>query len=65
MIASLKDAEFDPVLRSLARALLWTLAGFGAAALMLIAILAWSGILSWYNTSPAGRRMHESACRRE
>ncbi len=47
MIASLTDADFDPVLRSLARALLWTLAGFGTAALMLIAVLAWSGILSW------------------
>ena len=47
MIASSRDAVWDLVLRSFIRALLWTLAGFGAVALMLLAILALSGILGW------------------
>ena len=47
MIVSSKDIGLDLVLRSFMRALLWTLAGFGAVALMLLAVLAWSGILVW------------------
>jgi len=47
MIVSSKDAGLDLVLRSFVRALLWTLTGFGAAAMMLLAVLLWSGILVW------------------
>lgn len=47
MIANSRDADWDFVLRGFARALLWTLAGFGAVVLMLLAVLAWSGILGW------------------
>ncbi len=47
MIANSRDAVWDLVMRSFARALLWTLTGFGAVALLLIAVLAWSGILAW------------------
>ena len=47
MIASSKEVALDLVLRNLVRMLLWTLGGLGAAALMLLAVLAWSGILAW------------------
>ena len=47
MTVSLRDKDFDLVLRTFARALLWTLAGFGAVVLMLLLVLGWSGILAW------------------
>ena len=47
MTMSLKDVGLEPVLRSLSQALLWALTGIGAVALMLLAVLAWSGILVW------------------
>ena len=47
MAASSRNMNFDLVLRNFARALLWTLAGFGAVVLMLLLVLGWSGILAW------------------
>jgi len=47
MTVSLRDTDLDLVLRTFARALLWTLAGFGAVVLMLLLVLGWSGILAW------------------
>ena len=47
MAASFKGTDFELVVRNFARALLWTLAAFGAVFLTFVAMLAWSGILGW------------------
>ena len=47
MAVSLRNTDLDLVVRTFARALLWTLAGFGAVLSMLLAMLVWSGILGW------------------
>ena len=47
MAVSLRNTDLDFVVRTFARALLWTLAGFGGVVLVLLAMLVWSGILGW------------------
>jgi hypothetical protein len=47
MAASHKGTDFGLVVRTFARALLWTLAAFGTILLVLLAMLVWSGILGW------------------